>query len=54
VRLEIITMLILIGDFFRNLCGMEKAVGLTAGAVPSIPLHGSTSNCHKPPLMILR
>jgi hypothetical protein len=36
------------------LCGMELVVGLGAHAVPSIPLHGSTSNCHNPPLMTLR
>jgi hypothetical protein len=28
--------------------------GLRAHAVPSIPLHGSTSNYHNPPLMTLR
>ena len=33
-------------------CGMELAVVPRAHAAPSIVLHGSTSNCHRPPLMI--
>jgi hypothetical protein len=41
-------------DSIPTLCGMELVVGLRAHAVPSIPLHGSTSNCHNPPLMTLR
>jgi hypothetical protein len=38
----------------RILCGMELVVVPGTHAVPSIPLHGSTSNCHNPPLMTLR
>ena len=33
-------------------CGMELAVVPRAHAAPSTVLHGYTSNCHSPPLMI--
>ena len=36
------------------LCGMGLVVGLRACAAPLTLLHGSTSSCHSPPLMILR
>jgi hypothetical protein len=54
VRLEMLTTTIIMAKFLRNLCGMELVVGLTADAVISMPLHGSTSNCHNPQLMTLR
>jgi hypothetical protein len=55
VKLETMTSMCHgMGYFILTLCGMEKIVRLGTHAVPSIPLHGSTSNCHNPLLMTLR
>ena len=43
----------LVFSMVKTLCGMGLGVGLRTHAALSIALHGSTSNCHSPPLTII-